>query len=127
MPRGADTAGALFQLTWEFPGSERVSEAPIRSELLAEEPELLPIIDSFVGRLPSMVAHLKQAWQKNEWQQLREAAHELKGTSGGLGFPQLMQVADQIEAKARAQTSSGLDTLIAEFDALCARVSGHHN
>lgn len=99
-----------------------MTDSPIHSDLLAEEPDLAPIVDSFVARLPSMVASLKAAWRSADWLHLREAAHELKGTSGGLGFPQLMHVADQIEAKAKLQTADNLDHLIAEFDALCARV-----
>lgn len=84
---------------------------------------MAPIVESFVARLPSMVANLKQVLQKADWRQLQEAAHELKGVSGNMGFPQLMGVFTQIEAKAKAQTGDGLDILITEIDALCARVS----
>lgn len=100
-----------------------MNESLIYSDLLAEEPDLEPIVRNFVSRLPSMVTNLKQSWQQTDWQQLREAAHELKGTSGGLGFPQLMRIADEIEIKAKTQTRDGLDHLIAAFETMCARVS----
>lgn len=99
-----------------------MTETPIYSDLLDEEPDLEPIVSRFVARLPELVTTLQQAVQKTDWSHLREAAHDLKGTSGNLGFPELMRLANSIEQQALCRTSVELERLLSELDNLRLRI-----
>jgi HPt (histidine-containing phosphotransfer) domain-containing protein len=102
-----------------------MNTAPIVSELLDEEPEMLPLVERFVTGVPEHVARLRLHFQRGEWERLRDAAHELKGTAGNMGFPSLMKLADGIEKRAAKQSPDDLANLLSETEAVSARIRSH--
>ena len=96
--------------------------AAIYSSILDAEPELAPLVVRFVASLPTVSSELSLAWQQHDWRRLRHAAHILKGTSRSLGFPQLMQIADNIETNAIYHTGAEMEQLLAELETTLARV-----
>ena len=65
---------------------------------------------------------MDQAIRTSDFDALRVAAHQLKGSGGGYGYPSLSQQAAGLERGAKAKA---LDDCVKSFDelkALCARV-----
>ncbi len=96
--------------------------APIVSEILGDDPDLMPLVERFVARLPVAVTKIRTQFDAGNWQELREAAHDLKGTSGNLGFPTLMELAHQIEQSAVNQSVDTAAKLIDDLELLLGRV-----
>ncbi|MBF0158532.1 MAG: CHASE domain-containing protein [Magnetococcales bacterium] len=55
------------------------------------------LVERFLAQLPQRLADLSQAWQQDDFQQLHQCAHKLKGAAGNFGAVQLEQLAAQIE------------------------------
>ncbi len=96
---------------------------PIRSELLREDPSFAEIVVEFVEGLGQRLATMEDAVSASDFDALRVAAHQLKGSGGGYGYPILTQQATELERHARAKT---LDDCVKSLDGLkklCARVT----
>ena len=70
------------------PGDHRSPSAPLQSEF-AGDPDMLELIEMFVGELPQRSAALQRAWSQTNLGELQRLAHQLKGASAGYGFPSL--------------------------------------
>lgn len=44
-----------------------------------------------------MIPVLTQAWEQEDWDQIRRSAHTLKGSAGNLSIPELRLQAEQVE------------------------------
>lgn len=100
---------------------------PIRSTLSGNT-EMVELIEWFVGEMASRTEELKAAWSTRDLLRLRVVAHQLKGSSGGYGFPTLGKAAAKLEAatKAHADSQADLDAVHADLEALidlCSRVA----
>ena len=64
---------------------------------LLEDPEFKAIVNRFLERLPNKMAEMAKAREESNWTRLQSLAHELKGTGGSFGYPQLSKFATQLE------------------------------
>ena len=71
--------------------------SPIVSSLLAEEPDMIDLVERFVARLPVFIEKINLNYEKKDWDELRRNIHELKGTSGNFGFDELYKLVQNIE------------------------------
>ena len=85
----------------------------ITSEL-ANDPDLKDLLIKFVGLLPEKVKQLSELLAAHDLESLRQFAHQIKGSAGGYGFPDVTVKAAQLEAQLHANTS---------FDAIAASAS----
>ena len=123
-PRGAHsvTAGQ---------GADDQAEAndhndPIRSEY-ANDPDLADILDEFVTGLGDTVSAMREAIANNHHEKLHGLAHQLKGSGGGYGYPQLTNAAKVLEDAANAKDAEAAKLAFSELCALCKAVeAGHH-
>ncbi len=69
----------------------------MESALLTAEPDLVDIVESFVKKLPTMVAAITELCDKADWPELKEKVHELKGVSGNLGYMHVTKLMEQVE------------------------------
>lgn len=81
-------------------------EAPLVSELLASDPEFLPLVEAFVLGLGQRLCDLLAAANEANWADMKSLAHQLKGAGGSYGFQQITQVAARIEAEAARSIAS---------------------
>lgn len=72
------------------------SSAPIYSQL-ADDPDMVELVEMFVSELPNRVEAVLQHWQNRDFRELRRLVHQLKGSSGGYGFSELGRAAAQLE------------------------------
>jgi CheY-like chemotaxis protein len=101
------------------------SPEAIQSEYV-DDPDLADIIDEFVAGLPDTFSRMREAMANNHYERLRRLAHQLKGSGGGYGYPQLTDGARIMEDAAEAKdveaailTMNQLETLYRAIKAGC--------
>jgi signal transduction histidine kinase/HPt (histidine-containing phosphotransfer) domain-containing protein/ActR/RegA family two-component response regulator len=70
---------------------------PLVSELATEGELFRPAIKCFIDDLPQVRKSLNEAAQRQSWQEVAELLHRLKGSGGGMGYPQVTDLARHIE------------------------------
>ncbi len=108
------------------PSSDRA--APIRSSL-GGDPDMLELIQLFVEEIPERVRTIQDFWQRKELVELRRVAHQMKGASGGYGFPTIGEAAARLEHELNrsvdARATADLSAIAGQIDDLvnhCNRV-----
>lgn len=96
------------------------SARPLRSQLLADDPDMRDIVEEFVDNLSSRFANLKSAHEKLEWEQLRTLAHQLKGAGGSYGYPDISRLGAMMEAAFNKQEATQFAAWMDELASLIA-------
>src|SRR5206468_6136048 len=65
-------------------GTDRPAAGPVRSTMAADA-DMKDVLAEFVGRLPTQVNRLAGLLRAADLDELRRAAHQLKGAGGGYG------------------------------------------
>lgn len=104
----------------EAPGSDATKpEETLRSEL-ADDPDMVELVESFVGGLAETVEKIEAALSAEQTDELARLVHQLKGAGGSYGFPAITQTARDAEAAIRS--GAGSETVaagIARLTGLC--------
>ncbi|HPD28941.1 MAG TPA: Hpt domain-containing protein [Phycisphaerae bacterium] len=97
--------------------------SPIYSSL-KDDPDMVELIEEFVGNLQHRVQAIEQAVASNNPAELVRLAHQLKGASGGFGFETIGAMAAALEQSARAATCvSDVAAEVAELVSMCRRAT----
>ena len=107
------------------PSPAAVPPVTIRSDLRGE-PEVQQFLGSFISHLPQAVGRLSVLIRKENLAELREVLHQLKGTGGLYGFPQITDAAEAAQNRVDAEQS--LADIASEVKALVEiirRVEGY--
>lgn len=95
--------------------------APLVSELDGD-PDLIELVETFVGELPDRVTAIRQALEHQDFETLQRLAHQLKGAAGGYGFPTITDAAKRLEATLKTDRQlAKMTTELNELAQLCAR------
>lgn len=105
-----------------MPNTENSPTDPIPSQLVMEDPSFADIVEPFIGGLKGRVEVMERALRASDFETLRGAAHQLKGSGGGYGYPELTERATELERHAGAAMLDECFGALAELKALCARV-----
>lgn len=91
---------------------EKLTSSPIYSTLAAE-PDLLELVEDYVGMMPERIAALVRALENNDFAQLEVLSHQLKGSLGSYGFDSLTPLAAEFEHKVKTREAEDeiLDTM----------------
>jgi len=103
-------------------GDDRKTDI-MRSEF-AEDPDLKELVELFVSELPERVARLRTGLEGNALEQVQRIAHQLKGASGGYGFPMIGDCAGRVEAA--VQTGAAIEQIrhcVDDLIELCRRAA----
>ena len=127
--------------TTEPPGSQSATDstetlAPVSTQLPSEgaritssyaaDPDMKDVLEEFVVNLPAKVSKLADLLARQELEELRRLAHQLKGAGGGYGFPQLSERAAALEAQIKAAAGADVVTAsVSELAALIRRIDGY--
>jgi len=91
----------------------------IGSELVRENVLFADIVSQFVAGLSERVARMEDAIRMADFDALQVAAHQLKGSGGGYGYPILSYRAAQLEKYARDRALEQCLDSIEELKGLC--------
>jgi len=97
-------------------------QEPIGSELVREDASFADIVVQFVEGLDGRLARMEEAMRAGDFEALRTAAHQLKGTGGGYGYPVLTERAKELEQFAKSRTLDECANALAELKETCERV-----
>ena len=95
---------------------------PIRSELLREDESFADIVLEFVDGLSDRLTKMEEALNQSDFDALRVAAHQLKGSGGGYGYPILTDHAAQLESHAKAKAMQDCLDAFEELRRIVSRV-----
>lgn len=76
------------------------------SHLLAEDPDLRDIVEEFVAGLSERISELRRAYEQLDWTLLATLAHRLRGASGSYGYPDIGQLATEMETGFKRQDAT---------------------
>jgi HPt (histidine-containing phosphotransfer) domain-containing protein len=107
--------------------SEQHSSNPpmIRSDF-ADDPDMVELVEDFVGSMPDRIATLRAAFESGHVEEVRRIAHQLKGASGGYGFGTVGDAAGELEAAVSEQESVELKQVeirLQELVSMCSRIA----
>jgi len=95
---------------------------PITSTVLIEEPDLIDLVERFVSKLPQIILKINESYTKEDWVELRQNIHDLKGTSGNYGFDKLYRASQAIEFELIKENQQGIGFEISKLDKLNKRI-----
>ncbi len=79
---------------------------------LEQDPAIIALKQDFAERLPAQLAQLAQLQQDNNLAGLQYEAHSLKGCAGSMGFPEITQLAAELELSAKSQDALACQLII---------------
>jgi histidine phosphotransfer protein HptB len=98
-----------------------LSNEPIYSTLTGD-PDLGELVEMFVGEMRERVAALESFLAAGDWDNLRRAAHQLKGAAGSYGFGPISPMAARVEDAIRhACPEDAIRQAVDELVHLCRR------
>jgi HPt (histidine-containing phosphotransfer) domain-containing protein len=80
---------------------------PIRSSF-ADDSDFRELLEEFTAALPARREGMLAAHRAGAHDKLRSQAHQLKGSGGGYGFPQLSELAAELELACQVQDPASL-------------------
>ena len=70
---------------------------------LGADPDLGELVEMFVDEMPDRVANIQKLLEASDWEELRRAAHQLKGAAGSYGFSPISPSAATVEDAIRSE------------------------
>lgn len=98
------------------------ADGVIRSSLDLRQQKLRVIVERFVERLQQRLSEFDQALAENNFRELDELGHWLKGSSGSVGLNALVEPAIAIENAAKQENAAPIAGLIAQIKSLVERI-----
>lgn len=74
----------------------------------ADDSDFRELLEEFAAALPKRRDGLQAAYRAGAFDELRSRAHQLKGAGGGFGFPQLSELAAELELASQSQDAAEL-------------------
>jgi HPt (histidine-containing phosphotransfer) domain-containing protein len=90
------------------------AKQPLRSEF-ANDPDMRDIVEMYVTEMPERIAQLTNLWTSQQLDELRRVAHQLKGASGGYGFPTVGKAAGKVENSLMALSDGSANASLAQL------------
>ncbi len=123
---GAVIAPAAAVETRTQPASAPTSESDITGALvsrLAGNERLMPAVRRFAGRLREQLDALDAAARKQDFVQVADLAHWLKGAGGTVGYDAFTEPAARLEQAAKVNSAGAVEIAIKEIRTLARRVT----
>ena len=100
----------------------QIPDGAIGSELVREDASFADIVTRFVAGLGDRLTRMEDAVRAADFDALRTAAHQLKGSGGGYGYPILTDRASRLEKHARDRALDQCADALAELQETCRRL-----
>ncbi|NMC19711.1 MAG: Hpt domain-containing protein [Thermogutta sp.] len=70
---------------------------------IGDDPDLRDLIQLFVDEMPSRISTFEDLLREEKWDELRRAAHQLKGAAGSYGYGSVTAAAAAVEQAIRQE------------------------
>lgn len=81
-----------------------------------DRPELAELVDVFGVETPELIARLGEGIDAGSVEQVRAAAHDLKGSAAAIGADRIAALAEEVDRIAKVGTLDGVEDLLARID-----------
>jgi len=95
---------------------------PIPSDLVSQDGSFADLVQEFIDGLGGRMAEMETAVSNGDYQALKRLAHQLKGSGGGYGYPDLTNLAAEIEQHALSEGLAACQQALDELKILVSRV-----
>ena len=85
--------------------------------------DISDLIESYVDRLPETSYRIERLLSAKEWDELKGEIHQLKGTGGAFGFPEITAQCVDIEKEIQKKDFDSASQLIADLNATCINIA----
>ncbi len=99
------------------------TDQKIGSELVREDEGFIDIVEEFLNGIDERLQIMERAISTNDFEALRVAAHQLKGSGGGYGYPIVTERAAELEKLAREGAVDDCRESLDQLSTLCARLA----
>lgn len=82
---------------------------------LEQDPQMQALKQHFTAQLPLLLAEFELLFANQTWEKLSFAAHSLKGSAGSMGYPELTELANELEQSAKLHQHSAVERLLIEI------------
>jgi len=106
-----------------FENSSAEKDNNIIVSKLADDPDLAEVVSEFLENLPSFLDKIQQTLNQSNWAELKQLAHELKGSGGNVGFDIIYEKAKAIEDAAFNSQLQEAQTILDEIKKILPRLS----
>ncbi|RTE66721.1 response regulator [Amphritea opalescens] len=96
---------------------------PLYSELPTTNPKFATIIEHFIVRLNDIFPAMQASFQDNDDEALGRHAHWMKGSAGSIGFPQLTDLAKQLEQALADGNQTDIEMLMVAIERVVAQIN----
>lgn len=101
-------------------GSQNISYSPIISSLSGNK-KFIGIVKRFVSKLELQIEKMNNALEDENFSELSDLAHWLKGSAGSVGFDIFTETAKELEDAAKAKDKQGVQSKLAVVEKLHQR------
>jgi HPt (histidine-containing phosphotransfer) domain-containing protein len=88
----------------------------------AVDAQIAALVPRFLANRAADVGRIRAALAGGDFETIRSAAHRMKGSGGGYGFPEISRLGAAMEAGARARDAAAIGELAASLEAYLARI-----
>lgn len=90
--------------------------------MLAVDAQIAALVPRFLANRAADVAKIRAALAGADFEAIRGAAHGMKGSGGGYGFPEISRLGAAMEEGARQRDAAAIGELVANLEAYLVRI-----
>ncbi|WP_415900964.1 response regulator [Neptuniibacter sp. QD48_11] len=83
--------------------------------LMMNDKLLAKVLKAYLQNSAELIENTQQAFRNQQWEELRQQAHNMKGMALNLSAPQLNEICKMLEIEASNQNQEALEKLLPEF------------
>ncbi|MDO6823776.1 response regulator [Marinobacter sp. 1_MG-2023] len=102
--------------------ADAAQEEKIHSSLPVHKEQFRRIVEKFIERMHGQVEVIGSAWRDRDYDRLKKLGHWLKGSSGSVGFQQLMRAGSDLEQYAIDRNDEKLESTIEQIGAFVGQM-----
>lgn len=90
--------------------------------VITVDAQIAALVPRFLANRAADVDRIRTALGAGDFETIRAAAHGMKGSGGGYGFPEISRLGAAMEEGARQRDAVALGTLVASLESYLTRV-----
>lgn len=100
---------------------EETVKEPLKSTY-SEDAAIAEILPIFINNMPRYLSDLDARIEAADWAAAARVCHDLKGTAGGYGYPDIGRAAQELEHQVKGpRDQEAIRSFLREVKTLCAR------
>jgi len=90
--------------------------------IIAVDAQIAALVPRYLANRAADVEKIRAALADADFETIRAAAHGMKGSGGGYGFPEISRVGAAMEESARQRDAAAIGALVATLKMYLARI-----